>query len=140
MLDFVLEHGVQILGTVAFGLTSLVAMRARKFLKTLTVDKVVDFAQKLVDKYISKDKEELNNIIEVIGSLPFVKTGFDKYKSQIDDYLAIKIDEIDEQILSWQVKIDNGVVSKELINDVYALIERLKKDKERLLALEENTN
>jgi len=140
MIDFLTEHGIQILVATASGVTLLVANRARSFLKHLTVDKVVDFAESLIDRYTKdeKSRDKLNTILEVLSNLPFVKSKFGKGKEWAIDLLDSKIHDIDSKILDYQIKLDNDVVSQSLKTKVMEIIEQLKADKAKLVAIYES--
>ena len=140
MIDFLQEYGMQILVATAGGMTLLVANRARSFLKHLTVDKVVDYTEKLIERYTKDDKsrDKLNTIVGVVSNLPIIKSWFDKTQTSALDFVEAKIHELEAKIIDYQIKLDNGVISDELRKVVMENIEQLKKDKAKLVALYES--
>ena len=140
MIEFLQEYGVQILVASAGGMTLLVANRARSFLKHLTVDKIVDFAEQLVDRYTKdeKSRDKLNTILEVVSNLPIIKTAFGNVQNQALDLLDTKIHEIEGKILDYEIKLENDVVSQKLKTKVMENIKQLKEDKAKLVALYES--
>lgn len=139
MFEFLQEYGVQIIVASAGGMTLMVANRARSFLKHLTVDKIVDFAEQLVDRY-TKDEEsrdKLNTILTVVSNLPIVRKFFKDAQSQGLSLLDAKIHELEGKILDYEIKLENDVVSQKLRAKVMENIKQLKEDKAKLVALYE---
>ena len=116
---------------VPFGgvFTIILSARARTFLKGLTFDQFVEIGISIIER-LSKTPARAQAIFAGIMQAPFAKKGFEQGKA----LLLTRINQIDEQILEWQIKIDSGLVD-EKVNDILKLIEKLQAEKVRLLEL-----
>ena len=140
MIEFLQEYGAQILVAFAGGMTLTVANRARKFLKQLTVERIVEYTERLIDNYTKDEesREKLNTILEVVSGLPFVRKMFNNAQEKGLDILQSQIDQIENRIIDYELKLDNDVVSKELRAKVMENLNKLKEDKAKLVALYES--
>ncbi len=110
--DF-LDYAWKALGGFAFGLTTLAAWKARKFVAKLTdseflsaiIIKVVERFAKLTDR----QKDNINASVGVLSSLPFIKKRIDKVEAHLQD----RIDEAEDKAMDWLLKIKSGIYEGE---------------------------
>lgn len=130
MIEFALENWLEILQGAGGVLLVTVGMKARKMLKTLTYDKVVVFAEQLIDRYIDRP-DKLNTILTVISGLPIVRNMFNKGKDYADAYLM----DLNAQILEWEFRINADMLTPEERAKAVQLIADLKQRQEKLREL-----
>lgn len=125
---------------VLYGLGSVllisVASRAKKMLKTLTLDDVTNFAVKFIEKLTNKPTV-LAGFIKTIAGLDVTKKAFDNGKV----YVVSQIHSLESQIMSLQDKLDMGIYEDSAKRaEAVKLLAALRQDKAELEKLNAQTN
>lgn len=124
---------------VLYGLGSLllisVAGKAKKMLKTLTLDDVTDFAVKFIEKLTNKPAV-LAGFIKTIAGLDVTKKAFNDGKV----LLVSQINLIESQIESIESKLNMGIYEDKDRAKAVQLLAALKQDKAELEKLNAQTN
>jgi len=124
----VLDYSWRFLAVVAFGFTTYLARNARQFLLNLTPERTVDIISSSLEK-IGKSPESLKNILEALIQVPIVREKFDESKLFIDT----RINEIDERLVDYRIKLESGLLTEEQAAAVQELIGKLFEEKQRLI-------
>ena len=116
----------------------LVGLKAKKFISTLTDDKIVNIFERVIERFSEPKKAEtLKAFVNIIVGLPVIKKFFEDTRE-----LALsKLDQLENEILEWEAKIETGILSEDLAKRAHEHIAKLKDRKLKLLEKlhEENT-
>jgi len=124
---------------ILYGLGSVlllnVGARARKMLKSLTLEDVTEFAVKFIEKLTNKPAV-LAGFIKTVSSLDVSKKAFDSGKV----LLISQIHSLESQIMSIEDKLNMGVYEGDARTKAIAMISKLKQDIAELEKLNAQTN
>lgn len=123
----ILDYSWRILALVAFAFTTYLGQYARKFLKQLTPERATDLVAGAIEK-LGRSPETLKKILAAAFTVPEIRAKFDEAKT----FAKTRINEIDEHILNYRIKVESGLLSDDRVAEVNRLIEKLYEERKEL--------